>query len=291
VHRQALEVRHRGVAGTEVVDGHLDPELVQPVQHLEGMGRVGHDGAFGDLHHQQPSGRVPAGQQAGDLVREPGVQQPSRRHVDGHRQLAPGLLPRPALAQCGIQDVVGQRADQPGPFGQGDELAGREQAMLRVLPAHQRLHPQYPAAVGVDLGLVVQHQLLAVDGAAQLAEQGQPSGAVLVELGVEQHEPGVGLLGGVHGDVGVLQQLVGSLPCSGYSATPMLASTSRLSPSSTNDPPRASCSFLTTTTAPSAEAIVGSRTANSSPPSRATVSTARNAPRSHSPTCTSSWSP
>jgi hypothetical protein len=32
-----------------------------------------------------------------------------------------------------------------------------------------------------------------VDGAAQLAEQGQPARAVLVQAGVEQQEPGVGV--------------------------------------------------------------------------------------------------
>jgi hypothetical protein len=63
--------------------------------------------------------------------------------------------------------------------------------------------------VGVDLGLVVQQQLPLVQGAAQLAQQGQPPGAVLVLFGVEQHEAGVGLLGGIHGDIGPLQQLLG----------------------------------------------------------------------------------
>jgi len=55
----------------------------------------------------------------------------------------------------------------------------------------------------------VQYQLVAFEGASQAAEQRQPSGAVLVDRGVVDDEPGVGLLGGVHGDVGLLQQLGG----------------------------------------------------------------------------------
>ena len=91
----------------------------------------------------------------------------------------------------------------------GMNSSGGTRPWVGVLPAHQRLHPQDLAAVGVDLGLVVQDKLLLLDGPAQLAEQGQPTGAVLVQRGVEQHEPGVGLFGRVHGDVGALQQLVG----------------------------------------------------------------------------------
>jgi hypothetical protein len=173
------------------------------------MFRVGHDRALGDLHHQQPRWHLPAGQQATDLVGEGEVQQPPGGHVDRHRQLVAGPSPVAALLEGGVHDVVGQRTDQPGPFGQGDELAGWDQPVGGVLPAHQRLHAQDLPAVGVDLGLVVQQQLPTLDGAAQLPEQGEPAGAVLVLLGVEQHEPGMGLLGHVHGDVGTLQQLVG----------------------------------------------------------------------------------
>src|SRR5215216_5759453 len=61
-----------------------------------------------------------------------------------------------------------------------------------MLPAHQCLDPENLLGVGVDLGLVVQHQLAGVDGLAQLAEEGEPAGAVLVELVVEQDEPRYG---------------------------------------------------------------------------------------------------
>jgi hypothetical protein len=46
------------------------PHLVQLAKDLDGVGRVGHDGAFGDLDHQQPRRDSPVGQQPGHLVRK-----------------------------------------------------------------------------------------------------------------------------------------------------------------------------------------------------------------------------
>ena len=92
--------------------------------------------------------------------------------------------------------------------------------MVGVLPAHQRFDSQDPPGVGVDFGLVVQQQLALLQGAAQLAEQGQPFRAVLVLFGIEEDESGVGLLGGVHGDVGPLQQLLGVVAVFGVQRHP-----------------------------------------------------------------------
>jgi len=74
--------------------------------------------------------------------------------------------------------------------------------------------------VEVGLWLVVQDQLVALQGASQAAEQRQPSRAVLVDRGVVDDEPGVGLLGGVHGDIGVLQQLGGVAAVVGVDGDP-----------------------------------------------------------------------
>ena len=50
-------------------------------------------------------------------------------------------------------------ADQPGLLGDGDEHGGRDQALLRVLPAHQRLEPADAALAQVVDRLVVHAQL------------------------------------------------------------------------------------------------------------------------------------
>jgi hypothetical protein len=79
--------------------------------------------------------------------------------------------------------------------------------VLEVLPADQRLHALDVAGLQVGLGLVVEEQLVALQGLPQAAEERQAPGAVLVDRGVVDHEAGVGLLGRVHGHVRVLEQL------------------------------------------------------------------------------------
>jgi hypothetical protein len=86
-----------------------------------------------------------------------------------------------------------------------DELPGRQQAALGVLPAHQRLRAAHPPAVEVDLGLVVQDELVAAEGPAQVAEQGQPAGRVHVEPRLVGDDAVLADLRLVHRDVGRAQ--------------------------------------------------------------------------------------
>ena len=97
---------------------------------------------------------------------------------------------------------------QAGLLGQGDELGRGDQATVRPRPADQRLGPGHPTVVEVDDRLVVDHQLLALDRALQgglhvvaVAHRAQHGGL--------EHLVGAlaAALGGVHGDVGVAQQL------------------------------------------------------------------------------------
>ena len=79
-----------------------------------------------------------------------------------------------------------------------------------MLPAQQRLEALDPLAVQGELGLVVQEQLVvAVQRAPQVAEHGEPRRGGDVLLGLEDHGAGLELLGRVHRDVGVAQQLLG----------------------------------------------------------------------------------
>jgi hypothetical protein len=90
-------------------------------------------------------------------------------------------LGRPA--EGGVQDPAGERVDEAGAFGQGDELSRPEQAVVGMLPAHQRLRAQDPAGPQIRLGLVVEDQLVAFQGPPQAAEEGQAPRAVLVDRG------------------------------------------------------------------------------------------------------------
>jgi hypothetical protein len=82
--------------------------------------------------------------------------------------------------------------------------------VLGVLPAHQRLDADDPTGAHVGLGLVLHHQLAGRERAAELAEQAEPPWTVSVQGGVVDHVAQMGGLGGIHGHVGPLQQLVGA---------------------------------------------------------------------------------
>ena len=180
---------------------------------------------------------------------------------------------------------------KPGLLGQRDELARRQEAALRMLPAHQRLDADQRAVAQVQLGLVVQQQLVAVDGVAQLAEQAEPIRSMLV-LGRDCRRPPRlrSAWPGTWPRPRSASRVSASWPCSGARAMPMLASTAIGCPSRTNG----ACSTRTrssATRAARAASALGSRTANSSPPRRATRSVARTAPCRRCPICCSRMSP
>ncbi len=85
--------------------------------------------------------------------------------------------------------------------------SGPMQPELRMVPAHERLERQRRAALQRHLRLVVDDQLAALDPAAELRRQREPVDAVLVILLGVRVEGGVGVLGAVHRDVGVADQL------------------------------------------------------------------------------------
>ena len=80
------------------------------------------------------------------------------------------VLPQPRLARGLAQRPFGQRQDQPRFLGQRNEVAGRHQ-LVAALPAHQRLGADHARRAHVDHRLVVQHQLVALDGLVQRAFQ------------------------------------------------------------------------------------------------------------------------
>ena len=82
--------------------------------------------------------------------------------------------------------------------------------MLRMLPAQQRLKAVHVPRSHVDLGLVVQQELLLVQGFLDAAYGQRAFFGAAAVLGVEEQVAiATGLLGAVHGVVGVAQQGVG----------------------------------------------------------------------------------
>ena len=113
---------------------------------------------------------------------------------------------RPASFSTDAADVV----DHAGFLGKADEAFGREQAHRRMAPAHQRLE-----AGEVHVGeprdrLVVDLDLVALDGAAELRSSTTSSARSSHHRGVEELDAAVPLrLRLVERDGGILQQLLG----------------------------------------------------------------------------------
>ncbi len=82
--------------------------------------------------------------------------------------------------------------------------------MPRVLPAHQGLDAVDAPRVQVDLRLVVEAELVALQRPAQVVLEAQTLGAAQPHRALEESEPRASLsLGPVHGGIGVAQQLLG----------------------------------------------------------------------------------
>ena len=96
------------------------------------------------------------------------------------RELAAGLVEHPG-ADLG---------DHPGLLGGGDERQRRHGAPRRVVPADERLEALDASAGQLDDGLVVEVELVALDGVAQLALEEQAL-AGAVAHGVVEHGDGV----------------------------------------------------------------------------------------------------
>ena len=116
------------------------------------------------------------GEELGDLARQALVEQVAGGQVHRDGQRPAGIGPGARLREGGVQDVAGERADQPGVLGERDELVGKDQAALGVLPAHQGLGADDLAGADADLGLVVQDELAAVQRPAQVPEQRELGG-------------------------------------------------------------------------------------------------------------------
>ena len=83
--------------------------------------------------------------------------------------------------------------------------------MLWVPPAHQRLHPNRPAAGERNRWLIVEQQLVMRDGVTQLANECQVGGSVLVVVGGVHGGPPLGPLGDIHRHIRMAHEGVGLL--------------------------------------------------------------------------------
>ena len=203
-----------------------------------------------------------------------GVEERARRQVDRDRQLValrPATRGTGASRRSSTQRVSGD--DQAGLLGERHELVGADQAVARVVPAHERLDADDAAADDVGLRLVVQLELAALDRRAQLAGERQAARASAVLLRLVERDAAAALLGRVHGDVGALDAASRRRsPCVGMAGDADRARDLERQPVDHERLAQRAQQHLGDGHASSAPLTAGSSTPNSSPPRRATVS-------------------
>ena len=151
---------------------------------------------------------------------------------------------RPAARQRGelgdhlVEHPAGQQPHHRGLLGDPDQLLRADQAAVRVLPAQQRLDADHLAGRDGDLRLVEERDpvvgAVVLQRAAQVGEQGQPVGRVVVGVGAVDRDLVAALLRVVHRGLGLAQQRGAVAAVLGCSAMPIDALTSTGSPSSVN---------------------------------------------------------
>ncbi len=160
---------------------------------------------LGDLEGEQRGVQARPLQRLGDVPDQVGVLELAHRDVHAHAQPAErgAVLPLGGLPGGLLEHPAPDRHDQAGLLGQRDEVERRHQAALGVAPPEQRLEADDLLRRDVDDRLVVQLQLLGVEGPGELRPDGVPLDVGRVVARLEDLEPALAAgLGRVHGHVG-----------------------------------------------------------------------------------------
>ena len=206
IDRQALEVGERGVPGAEIVDGKAQADIMELGRDLQRIHRIVHDGALSDLEGQTARFDIPLAKKTADLIRQVVALEAYGGDVDGDIEVVSLAQPLGELTEGLIECPRGQRTDEAYPFGVSDELVGGNETLGRVKPTRQGFRAAHPAGRHLDLGLVMERELVPLDGAAKFAGQGEAPHASLIVFRVINRNRDIGRFRRVHGNVRALQE-------------------------------------------------------------------------------------
>jgi hypothetical protein len=212
VHRQTLQIRERGVAGAEVVDGQAHADRLEGVQPVEHPRVVAHQDGLADLELQATRVEPGLTHDGGDFLGERLPLELARREIDADDERGdPGglRLPGPRLAARLAQDPPAHGQDQARLFRQADEVGGEQLAAPAVIPADQRLDLDWTDIPQCNHRLVAEAQLLARSRSAEIGLQVQAVAGGDAQAGLVELVPRAALrLGLVHGQIRVVEHLL-----------------------------------------------------------------------------------
>ena len=176
VDRQLAHIGERRVARAEIVDGQRDAETAQRVHYVDDLFGMIHERGFGEFETQRVGRQAEPVEQIADIIDEATVEQIMRRDVDANPDAKAGCTPIRTGLERTAQDPARQSAHESGRLGERDELLRRDQAPLGMAPAQQGLRCDHLALGQFEQRLKMDFELVAIECAAQLAEQRQFSG-------------------------------------------------------------------------------------------------------------------
>src|SRR5690606_18008099 len=211
--RQRVQMGKSRIALAEIIEADVHAGAAQTLQMLNGQALGIRRKGFGDFQFQAVKLEITLPHLAQQALAEIGLTQLQSRDVNRHPRRAALRLPALQFIKGEIQHFPAEFDDKAAALSQGYETIRVEQAELRMLPAHQRLIADDLHRLQANLRLVVQHELVLVQGRPQRLLQRELLDVRQVQRRVE--EPVLTtprLLGRVHRGIGITDQIVNFLP-------------------------------------------------------------------------------
>ena len=202
------DVGEAGEAGAKVVDGDADAEVADGLESGEDVRGVDHQHLLGDFELEGLRGEAGGVEALLYELRQVELAKLAGRKVEGHGEGITGdFLELDAILAGLAEGPLAYRDHEADFFGDGNELAGGHVAALGAGPTQKGFHARDPAGGQVDLGLVVEGELVVFEGVAEVFFELKAVGDLgLQGRAIDVKATAAGDLGFVHGGVGVVEE-------------------------------------------------------------------------------------
>src|SRR5471032_2162674 len=210
IQRQLLQIRKRRIADTEIVQRKDYATGLERMHLCNDVLHIVHQHALGQFQLEPVRVRARSTDDVQYLGHEIGLAELLRTDIDCDCQVGHVRPhgPQRQLIARGFQHPVAQRQDHSGLLSEVDEIGGRHNTALGMLPAHERFGAHDPATVE-HLRLVMQQELIALYSLSQARLERGPFHYHGLHGRIEETQRvAPQFLRLVHGEVGLLQQLV-----------------------------------------------------------------------------------
>src|SRR5208282_3537447 len=209
--RKLAQVAQAGVAGAEVIHRETYAHYSELLKHSGGGQGVLHEDAFGNLKFQIARFHARFRKCLADTFQEILGAKLDGRNVHGNRdQRQARVLPSANLPAGFPQHPAADSKNETTFLGKGHEERGARKPSLRVVPAYQCLDAGDFACGEIYLRLIVQHELVSLEGVAQVAFERLALDSLRIHFGREELEiVAAAFFGVVHRGIRMLDERFG----------------------------------------------------------------------------------